>query len=279
MGEDDIQRQKLNVLRMRLLGARVVPVTSGSRTLKDAVNEAMRDWVANVTDSYYMIGSVVGPHPYPLLVRDFQAVIGREARSQCLEQFGRLPSDVVACVGGGSNAIGIFHAFLPDPDVRLVGVEAGGRGEGLGQHAATISYGRPGVLHGANSYMLQDAEGQVASTHSISAGLDYPGVGPEHSYLHAIGRVRYTVATDRQALAAFELLSRAEGIIPAMESAHAVATGCEVARSLGRDDLVIVNLSGRGDKDLDIYQGATGEPSHDHAAVLSPRNYRTVGAP
>ena len=253
MGEEDVRRQSLNVLRMRLLGAEVVPVTSGSRTLKDAINEAIRDWVTNVDDSYYMIGSVVGPHPYPAMVRDFQAVIGREARDQCLRDFGRLPSHVVACVGGGSNAIGIFYPFVEDQAVELVGVEAGGRGTGLGENAATISYGAEGVLHGARSLLLQDEHGQVASTHSVSAGLDYPGVGPEHAFLHHTGRARYLAAGDREALEAFELLSRTEGIIPALESAHAVSAACRLSREASPDDLILVNLSGRGDKDLGIY--------------------------
>jgi tryptophan synthase beta chain len=255
MGEEDVHRQALNVLRMRLLGAKVVPVTSGSRTLKDAINEAIRDWVTNVDDSYYMIGSVVGPHPYPTMVRDFQAVIGREARAQCLRAFGRLPSHVVASVGGGSNAIGIFHPFVGDGGVALVGVEAGGRGSGLGENAATISYGHDGVLHGARSLLLQDEHGQVASTHSVSAGLDYPGVGPEHAYLHRTGRARYLVADDREALSAFETLSRTEGIIPALESAHALSVACRISREAPPDDLILVNLSGRGDKDLGIYEG------------------------
>ncbi len=257
MGAEDVERQSLNVLRMKLLGAEVVPVASGSRTLKDAINEAMRDWVTNADTTFYMLGSVVGPHPYPSMVRDFQSVIGIEARQQCLDRFGRLPSHVVACVGGGSNAAGIFHPFIQDSDVRLIGVEAGGKGEGLGQHAATIVRGQPGVLHGARSYVLQDENGQIANTHSVSAGLDYPGVGPEHAYLHATGRARYVTADDRQALEAFELLSRLEGIIPAMESSHAVAIGCEISAMADHDDLVLVNLSGRGDKDLDIYAEAT----------------------
>ncbi len=254
MGEEDVERQSLNVLRMRLLGATVVPVASGSRTLKDAINEAIRDWVSNVDSTHYMIGSVVGPHPYPTIVRDFQSVIGREARAQCLEAFGRLPGHVVACVGGGSNAMGIFHPFVGDEGVQLVGVEAGGRGKGLGENAASIVYGAPGVLHGARSYVLQDEDGQIVSTHSVSAGLDYPGVGPEHAYLHSLGRARYVVAEDRQALEAFELLSRTEGIIPAMESAHAVAVACDLSARSAPDDLILVNLSGRGDKDLGIYE-------------------------
>jgi tryptophan synthase beta chain len=283
MGEEDVERQSLNVLRMRLLGAQVESVASGSRTLKDAINEAMRDWVTNVDNSYYMIGSVVGPHPYPTIVRDFQSVIGREARGQCLEDHGRLPSHVVACVGGGSNAMGIFHSFVDDASVQLVGVEAGGRGEKLGDHAATIVRGDIGVLHGAKSYVLQDAAGQIAATHSVSAGLDYPGVGPEHAYLHTIGRARYIAVTDADALAAFELLSRTEGIIPAMESAHAVAAAVSISLAAHPDDLVLVNLSGRGDKDLGIYEEATGahamRSAHHAAATDKTKPFRNVGAP
>ena len=283
MGEEDVERQSLNVLRMKLLGAQVVSVASGSRTLKDAINEAMRDWVSNVDSSYYMIGSVVGPHPYPTIVRDFQAVIGREARKQCLEAYGKLPTHVVACVGGGSNAMGIFHPFVEDTDVELVGVEAGGRGDGLGEHAATIVHGAPGVLHGAKSYLLQDEAGQIASTHSVSAGLDYPGVGPEHAYLHATGRARYVAASDTDAVEAFELLSRTEGIIPALESSHAVALGCRISAEAQPNDLVIVNLSGRGDKDLGIYEEVTGmrKESNGHAkhGHNGSRPFRVVGAP
>jgi tryptophan synthase beta chain len=282
MGEEDVERQSLNVLRMKLLGAEVVSVTSGSRTLKDAINEAMRDWATNVDSSYYMIGSVVGPHPYPVMVRDFQSVIGLEARRQCLEDYGRLPGHVVACVGGGSNAMGIFHDFVGDTSVDLVGVEAGGRGEKLGDNAASIVHGDVGVLHGAKSYVLQDESGQIASTHSISAGLDYPGVGPEHAFLNSSGRARYVVASDGDALDAFELLSRTEGIIPAMESAHAVAVGCRISAASGPDDLVVVNLSGRGDKDLGIY-GAAGSPAprngRDARLGSEPKHFRTVGAP
>jgi len=259
MGEEDMARQSINALRMRLLGARVEPVSSGSKTLKDAINEGIRDWVTNVDSSFYMMGSVVGPHPYPTIVRDFQSVIGREARAQCLDDYGRLPAQIVACVGGGSNAMGIFYPFLEDQGVRLVGVEAGGRGAGPGENAASIAYGRPGVLHGAKSLLLQDNDGQVLSTHSISAGLDYPGVGPEHAYLHATGRAHYVVASDQQALEAFELLSRTEGIIPAMESAHAVAIGLEISSRSAPDDLILINLSGRGDKDLGIYAEAHRE--------------------
>ncbi|HEY8496778.1 MAG TPA: tryptophan synthase subunit beta [Limnochordales bacterium] len=250
MGEEDVQRQALNVFRMELLGARVVPVTSGTRTLKDATNEAIRDWVTNVRDTYYVIGSVVGPHPYPTIVRDFQSVIGREARRQVLAQTGRLPAAVVACVGGGSNAIGIFHGFLADDGVRLIGVEAAGEGLDTGRHAATLTRGSPGVLHGAKSYVLHDEDGQILPAHSVSAGLDYPGVGPEHSYLKDTGRAEYVAVTDQEALAAFETLARLEGILPALESAHAVAYGLRLARELSPDDVIIINLSGRGDKDV-----------------------------
>lgn len=250
MGEEDVQRQALNVFRMELLGARVVPVSSGTRTLKDATNEAIRDWVTNVRDTYYVIGSVVGPHPYPTIVRDFQSVIGREARRQVLELTGRLPAAVVACVGGGSNAIGIFHGFLADEGVRLIGVEAGGEGLDTGRHAATLTCGTPGVLHGAKSYLLHDEDGQILPAHSVSAGLDYPGVGPEHSYLKDTGRAEYVAVTDQEALDAFQTLARLEGILPALESAHAVAYGLRLARELSPDDVVIINLSGRGDKDV-----------------------------
>jgi tryptophan synthase beta chain len=244
MGEEDTVRQAPNVERMRLLGAEVVPVTSGSRTLKDAMNEAMRDWAASVRDTHYVIGSVAGPHPFPMLVREFQRVIGDEARVQIDAAEGRLPDVVVACVGGGSNAMGIFVAFLDD-DVRLVGVEAGGRGDDLGDHCRSLTMGRPGVLHGSLSYLLQDADGQVVPTHSISAGLDYPGVGPEHAFLRDSGRAEYLPATDEEALAAFRLLAEREGIIPALESAHALARALELDA-----ELVLVGLSGRGDKDL-----------------------------
>ncbi len=251
MGTEDMRRQALNVFRMGLLGARVVPVDSGSRTLKDAINEAMRDWVTNVANTHYLLGSVLGAHPYPLIVRDFQSVIGREARAQILEAEGRLPDLLLACVGGGSNAIGLFYDFLLEPGVRMIGVEAGGRGTALGEHAARFSGGKVGVLQGTLSYVLQDDGGQIAGTHSISAGLDYPAVGPEHSYLHDIGRVQYTSVTDEQALEAFQVLSRTEGIIPALESAHAVAELLRLAPELDKDAVVIVNLSGRGDKDVD----------------------------
>ncbi len=253
MGTDDMQRQALNVFRMELMGARVIPVSSGSRTLKDAINEAMRDWVTNVRNTHYLLGSVLGPHPYPTMVRDFQSVIGKEAREQILEQEGRLPDCLVACVGGGSNAMGLFYRFLKDAGVRMVGVEAGGRSRELGEHAARFDGGSPGVLHGTFSYVLQDARGQVAATHSVSAGLDYPSVGPEHAYLHDAGRVEYVTASDDEALDAFHQLSRLEGIIPALESAHALAYCFRVARDRkGPAQLFIVSLSGRGDKDVEI---------------------------
>lgn len=250
MGEEDIRRQALNVFRMRLLGAQVMPVNSGSKTLKDAMNEAMRDWVTNIATSYYLIGSVAGPHPYPMIVRDFQRVIGEEARRQIQEQAGRLPDYVLACVGGGSNSMGIFHPFLEDEKVALVGVEAGGYGLDTPLHASTLTRGRPGVLHGSLSYLLQDGDGQVAPVHSISAGLDYPGVGPEHSHLKEIGRAQYITATDREALEAFKTLCRTEGIIPALESAHALAAAIRLAPQLSGDSIILVNLSGRGDKDV-----------------------------
>jgi tryptophan synthase beta chain len=250
MGEEDIRRQSLNVFRMKLLGAEVVPVASGSKTLKDAMNEAMRDWVTNIATTYYLVGSVAGPHPYPMIVRDFQRVIGEEARRQIQEQAGRLPDYVIACVGGGSNAMGIFHPFLEDAEVSLVGVEAAGHGLETNQHAATLSRGRPGVLHGSLSYLLQDDDGQVAPVHSISAGLDYPGVGPEHSHLKETGRARYVAATDREALDAFKVLCRTEGIIPALESAHALAAAMHLAPELPKEKIILVNLSGRGDKDV-----------------------------
>ena len=250
MGAEDIQRQTVNVYRMKLLGAEVVPVVSGSRTLKDALNEAMRDWVTHVDDTFYIIGTVAGPHPYPAMVRDFQSVIGREARQQCLERMGRLPDALVACVGGGSNAIGLFHPFLDDAGVALYGVEAGGDGLATGRHAAPLAAGRPGVLHGNRTYLMEDAAGQIMETHSISAGLDYPGVGPEHAWLKDIGRATYVSVTDEEALAAFHDLTRTEGIIPALESAHALAYAARLAPTLGRDRVVVVNLSGRGDKDI-----------------------------
>ncbi len=259
MGTEDMRRQSLNVFRMRLLGAKVVPVDSGSRTLKDAINEAMRDWVTNVSNTHYLLGSVLGAHPYPWIVRDFQAVIGREARAQILEAEGRLPDLLLACVGGGSNAIGLFYDFLGEPGIRMVGVEAGGRGTALGQHAARFSGGRKGVLQGTLSYVLQDDNGQIAGTHSVSAGLDYPAVGPEHSFLHDSGRVQYTSIPDDGALEAFQLLSRLEGIIPALESAHAFAELLRLAPELDPDTLVIVNLSGRGDKDVNQVAGILQE--------------------
>jgi tryptophan synthase beta chain len=254
MGTVDIARQKPNVQRMQLLGAEVRPVDTGSRTLKDAINEAIRDWVTNVGDTHYLLGSALGPHPYPSMVRDFQAIIGREARQQILDQAGKLPDACIACVGGGSNAIGLFHAFLDDRNVRLVGVEAGGKGVQSGRHAARfgdLRLGRPGVLHGTYTYLLQNADGQVASTHSISAGLDYPAVGPEHSFLREIGRAEYTWANDQEALQAFQVLSRLEGILPALESSHAVAEAVKRAPEMRKDQILLINLSGRGDKDLD----------------------------
>jgi tryptophan synthase beta chain len=251
MGEEDVHRQALNVFRMRLMGTEVVPVTSGSRTLKDAINEAFRDWVGNLKTTHYIFGSTVGPHPYPLIVRDFQKIIGEEARRQILAVEGRLPDCCMACVNGGSNAIGLFHAFLADADVRLIGVEAAGEGVNSPRHAATMARGSEGVFHGSSMYLLQDSEGQVHPTHSISAGLDYPGVGPEHCYLKDTGRAEYLSATDEETVAAFQQLSRLEGIIPALESAHALVRAREVARQLGPQAIIIVNLSGRGDKDCD----------------------------
>jgi len=261
MGEEDMRRQALNVFRMKLLGARVTPVGSGSRTLKDAINEAIRDWVTNVETTHYLLGSVLGPHPYPLMVRDFQRVIGREARSQILSAEGRLPDLLIACVGGGSNSIGLFYEFLDDPSVGMTGVEAGGLGMDGGKHAARFQTGSPGVLHGSKIYILQDGSGQISLTHSVAAGLDYSGVGPEHCYLRDIGRVRYTYATDGEALEAFRMLSRLEGIIPALESAHAVAEAIKVAPRMGRDEIIIVNISGRGDKDVQHVAGILGEGS------------------
>jgi len=250
MGTEDMRRQELNVFRMRLLGAEVVGVEAGSRTLKDAINEALRDWVTNVADTYYLLGSVMGPHPYPVMVRDFQSVIGREARKQILEAEGRLPDLLIACVGGGSNSIGLFHEFIADESVRMIGVEAGGRGEALGEHAARFAGGSPGVLQGTRSYVLQDENGQISTTHSVSAGLDYSAIGPEHAYLHDIGRISYSKASDAEALEAFQLLARLEGIIPALESAHAIAEVIKVAPSMTRERIIVVNLSGRGDKDV-----------------------------
>ncbi len=250
MGSEDIKRQASNVYRMKLLGAQVVPVNAGSKTLKDALNEAMRDWVAHVDDTFYIIGTAAGPHPYPQMVRDFQSVIGREARQQSLEKTGRLPDALVACVGGGSNAIGLFYPFLQDDTVKMYGVEAGGKGIETGQHAASLLGGKPGVLHGNRTYLLCDEQGQIIDTHSISAGLDYPGVGPEHAYLKDIGRVQYVAINDDEALAAFHILSRVEGIIPALESSHAVAYAMELAKTMDSEKQVVVNLSGRGDKDI-----------------------------
>jgi tryptophan synthase beta chain len=250
MGEEDVRRQALNVYRMKLLGAEVIPVTSGSKTLKDAMNEALRDWVTNVDNTFYIIGTVAGPHPYPMLVRDFQSVIGREARSQSLAMTGKLPDALVACVGGGSNAIGLFHPFLSDSGVAMYGVEAGGKGVETGEHAAPLSAGIPGVLHGNRTYLMQDENGQIMHTHSVSAGLDYPGVGPEHSWLKDIGRVNYVDATDTEALAAFHRVTRVEGIMPALETAHALAYTEKLAGTMTPDQHIIVNLSGRGDKDI-----------------------------
>jgi len=258
MGEEDIRRQALNVYRMKLLGAEVISVKSGSRTLKDAMNEAMRDWVTNVDDTFYIIGTAAGPHPYPMLVRDFQSVIGREAREQHLEQTGRLPDALVACVGGGSNAIGLFHPFLTDEDVAMYGVEAGGHGVASGEHAAPLSDGIPGVLHGNRTYLMQDEAGQIMHTHSVSAGLDYPGVGPEHSWLKDIGRVNYVAINDDEALTAFRKLTLVEGIMPALESSHAVAYAEKLAATMRPDQSIVVNLSGRGDKDIHTVAGIDG---------------------
>ena len=258
MGEEDIQRQSPNVFRMKLLGAEVRPVTSGSRTLKDAINECIRDWVTNVETTHYLIGSVVGPHPYPQMVRDFQSVIGREARRQVIDAAGKLPDYAVACVGGGSNAIGLFHDFVDDPSVQLVGVEAGGHGVDSGRHASTLVAGQVGVLHGSKSYLLQDEHGQVVETHSISAGLDYPGVGPEHSYLKDVERAQYVSVTDAEALEGFQLLCRTEGIIPALEPSHALAHVAKVAPALPSDKVILVGLSGRGDKDIETVADALG---------------------
>ena len=258
MGEEDMRRQSLNVFRMRLMGAEVRSVSGGSRTLKDAINEAIRDWVTNVRDTYYLLGSVVGPYPYPPMVRDFQSVIGKETRQQILDKRGRLPDYIVACVGGGSNAIGIFHPFLDDEDVKLIGVEAAGRGIKSGEHAASLVAGRAGVLHGAKSYVLQDSHGQIRETHSISAGLDYPGVGPEHSHLKDTGRATYVAVTDNEALEGFRLLCSTEGITPALEPAHAIFYAAKIAGSLTKEQIIVVNLSGRGDKDMDIVVEALG---------------------
>ena len=261
MGAEDMRRQELNVFRMQLLGAEVREVNAGSRTLKDAINEALRDWVTNVGDTYYLLGSALGPHPYPLMVRDYQSVIGREARAQILEQEGQLPDALIACVGGGSNSIGLFHPFLSDSSIKMIGVEAGGSGNELGQHAARFNAaggGRPGVLQGTMSYVLQDNNGQVSNTHSISAGLDYPSIGPEHAFLHDAGRVEYVSVSDSDALEAFQLLSKLEGIIPALESAHAIAHAIKTAPEMRRDQILIVNLSGRGDKDVNSVREELG---------------------
>jgi tryptophan synthase beta chain len=261
MGAEDMRRQSLNVFRMELLGAEVRPVNAGSRTLKDAINEALRDWVTNVADTYYLLGSALGPHPYPVMVRDFQSIIGRETRGQILANEGRLPDVLIACVGGGSNSIGLFHPFLEDQQVRMIGVEAGGSGDILGQHAArfnTTGGGRPGVLQGTMSYVLQDNNGQVAATHSVSAGLDYPSIGPEHAFLHDSKRVEYSSVSDAEAMAAFQLLSKLEGIIPALESAHAIAHAIKVAGKLNRDQIIVVNVSGRGDKDVNTAKELLG---------------------
>ncbi len=258
MGETDVERQKPNVFRMRLLGAEIVPVSSGTGTLKDAMNEALRDWVTNVATTFYVIGTAAGPHPYPMLVRDFQSVIGREAREQILKAEGRLPDALVACIGGGSNAIGLFHPFLEDEGVRLIGVEAGGHGVETGMHAASLTGGQPGILHGNRTYLLQDDNGQIIDAHSISAGLDYPGIGPEHSFLHETGRAEYRTCTDKEALDAFQLCSRLEGIIPALEPAHALARVGDVANELGKDGLIVMNMCGRGDKDIFSVAGHLG---------------------
>ena len=259
MGEEDVRRQKLNVFIMRTMGAEVRPVTTGSRTLRDAINEAMRDWMSSVRDTHYIIGSVVGPHPFPMMVRDFQAIIGREAREQCLAQVGRLPDEVIACVGGGSNSAGMFYPFVDDEDVSLTGVEAGGRGSRPGDHASTLTYGKPGVLHGSYSYVLQNEDGQTSDVHSISAGLDYPGVGPEHSYWKESGRVKYVNILDDEALHAFSTMARTEGILPAIETSHAIAYAMKAAVSRKPDDVIVVCLSGRGDKDVNEVARLTGQ--------------------
>jgi tryptophan synthase beta chain len=258
MGEEDVQRQAINVFRMKLLGAEVRPVSSGTRTLKDAINEAIRDWVTNVRNTYYLLGSVVGPHPYPVMVRDFQSIIGKETREQILAKCNRLPDYIIACVGGGSNAIGIFHPFVNDKDVKFIGVEAAGRGIKTGKHAASLVAGTVGVLHGTKSYVLQDDAGQILGTHSISAGLDYPGVGPEHSYYKSIGRASYVAVDDKEALKAFQLLCQTEGIVPALEPAHAISYAAKMAGSLDKEQIIIANLSGHGDKDMDIVVKALG---------------------
>ena len=259
MGEEDVRRQKLNVFIMRTMGAEVRPVTTGSRTLRDAINEAMRDWMASVRDTHYIIGSVVGPHPFPMIVRNFQAIIGREAREQCLDQVGRLPDEVIACVGGGSNSAGMFYPFVDDAGVALTGVEAGGRGSKPGDHASTLTYGKPGILHGSYSYVLQDGDGQTSDVHSISAGLDYPGVGPEHSYWKETGRVEYVNILDDEALSAFSIMAKTEGILPAIETSHAIAYAMKSAAKRSPDDVIVVCLSGRGDKDVNEVARLTGQ--------------------
>ena len=259
MGEEDVRRQKLNVFNMRTMGAEVRPVTTGSRTLRDAINEAMRDWMASVRDTHYIIGSVVGPHPFPMMVRDFQSVIGVETREQSLENIGRLPDEVIACVGGGSNSAGMFYPFVDDDGVALTGVEAGGRGGALGDHASTLTYGQPGILHGSYSYVLQNDDGQTSDVHSISAGLDYPGVGPEHSFWKDTGRVNYVSANDDEALTAFQTMARTEGILPAIETSHAIAYAMKAAANRGKDDVIVVCLSGRGDKDVNEVARLTGQ--------------------
>jgi tryptophan synthase beta chain len=273
MGTEDVERQALNVFRMRLLGARVIPVESGSRTLKDAINEALRDWVTNVRTTYYLLGSALGPHPYPMMVRDFHCVIGEETKRQLREATGRLPDYLVACVGGGSNAIGLFYPFISDEAVRIVGVEAAGHGLGSGRHGASLSAGSVGVLHGSMSYVLQNDDGQIATAHSISAGLDYPGVGPEHSYYKEAGRFEYASATDAEALEAFQALARLEGIMPALESAHAVAHAMRLAPTLGREQVIVIGLSGRGDKDVQVVAGALAH-SEKGSAPLPPGGTR-----
>ena len=260
MGEEDTKRQSLNVARMKILGAEVIPVTTGSRTLKDAINEAMRDWVTNVSTTHYLLGTVAGPHPFPTMVRDFHKIIGEESKAQLLELIGKLPDAVLACVGGGSNAIGIFHAFIDDPKVRLIGLEAGGAGVASGKHAATLVGGSPGVLHGTRTFVLQDEDGQTMESHSISSGLDYPGVGPEHAYLKEIGRAEYLAITDDEAMQAFDLLSKSEGIIPAIETAHALAGAIKVGKELGANSNLLINLSGRGDKDVQTAANYFGIP-------------------
>lgn len=275
MGATDVERQKPNVFRMNLLGAEVRPVSSGTGTLKDAMNEAMRDWVTNVHDTYYLIGTAAGPHPYPVMVRDFQSVIGAEAREQILEMEGRLPDAVVACIGGGSNAIGLFHPFLGDEGVRLIGVEAAGHGVSTDKHAASLTGGRPGVLHGNRTYLLQDDDGQIIDAHSISAGLDYPGIGPEHSFLHDIGRAEYVSTTDTEALEAFKLCSTLEGIIPALEPAHALARVGEIAQELGKGKIVVMNLCGRGDKDIFTVAEALGRKIDLGPTSRDQRPYRS----